>query len=61
MRGTPRFFASVPLVSGAVAARLQTACELVVVVVVDCTALVVALLSASGRVGGRWFHMSKIV
>lgn len=60
MRGTPRFFASVPLVSGAVAARLQTACELVVVVV-DCTALVVALLSASGRVGGRWFHMSKIV
>ena len=60
MRGTPRFFASVPLVSGAVAARLQTACELVVVVV-DCTALVVALLSASGRVGGRWFHMPKIV
>jgi hypothetical protein len=27
MRGTPRVFASVPLVSGAVAARLQTACE----------------------------------
>ena len=53
------FCASVPLVSGAVAARLQTACALVVVV--DCTALVVALLSASGRVGGRWFHMSKIV
>jgi hypothetical protein len=51
MRGTPRFlavfhwFQALPAV---VAAQLQTACEVVA-------------LSASGRVGERWFHMFGVV